>query len=143
MSDEKKIFTVLRENASILIFKFTALNSRAGKEWGDYIKKYDGQYPDPLRLLYDFTDCKDAPSRYFLTLMGDIIPKLSLPRNSRYAYLLPNQGFSVWANAFFNPTVERGQSRSFLSREEAVNWLMQALSAPEESPKESKDEDNP
>jgi hypothetical protein len=143
MSDEKKIFTILRENSSIICFKFTALNSRAGREWGEYVKKYDGHYPDPLRILYDFTACKDAPSRYFLKLLSDLMPTLALPKNSRYAYLLPNQGFSVWANAFFNPTVERGQSRSFLSREEAVNWLMQGLSSPEEAPKDSTEEDSP
>lgn len=133
MSDAKKIFIILRENPSIITFKFTALNSRAGKEWGDYVKKYDGQYPDPLRLLYDFTDCKDAPSRYFLKLLQDLIPKLTLPHNSRYAYLLPNQGFAVWANAFFTPTVERGQSRSFFVREEAIAWLMQGLTVDADS----------
>jgi hypothetical protein len=133
MSDAKKLFSIQRENPTIITFKFTALSSRAGREWGDYIKKYDGQYPDPLRLLYDFTECKDAPSRYFLTLMNELIPQLTLPKNSRYAYLLPNQSFSVWANAFFTPTVERGQSRSFMLRKEAVEWLMQGLSTPEDA----------
>lgn len=127
MADNPKVFVVYKENEHVFVFKFSHLTTAAAQAWGAYILKYDGQYPSPLRLLYDFSDCKDAPSRFFLKHMQNIIPQLTIPKDVRYAYLLPNQSYTVWANAFFNPTVERGQSRSFLQREEALEWLMQGL----------------
>lgn len=127
MVEENSVFSVYQENSIVFVFKFTALNTVASVAWRDYSLKYNGHYPEPLRVLYDFSECKGLPSPYLISTMRELMPKLILPKNSRYAYLVPNREFHVWANAFFGRSVERGQAQSFFQRDEAIEWLMQGL----------------
>jgi hypothetical protein len=127
MTEPKKSFVVFRENESIYVLKFSPLNRESVDAWRDYLLKYNGKFPDPLRALYDYTDCNEMPSPYVLSVIREVTPKLITPKNTRNAYLCPNQSFLVWANVFFGTRVERGGAMSFLDREKAVSWLMEGL----------------
>ena len=141
MSEKKKSFVVFRENEVIYTLKFSPLNRESVDAWRDHLLKYDGQFPDPLRVLYDYTDCDDVPSPYILGVIRDLIPKLSIPKNNRNAYLVPNENFNTWVNVFFATRAGRGQGLSFYDREKAIAWLMEGLATPEDSPNENKAEE--
>jgi hypothetical protein len=131
MTEQKKSFVVFRENETIFVLKFSPLNRESIDAWREHVLKYNGQFPDPLRVLYDYTECEDMPSTYVLSVIRNFAPKIVTPKNSRNAYLCPNQNYAVWSNIFFASRVERGQGKSFTDREKAIQWLMEGLEMPE------------
>lgn len=126
MANEKP-FHVYWHNEIILVFKFDNLSTTASKMWGEQCLKYNGKFPDPLRVLYDFVEC-GPPSPFWIKNQDIVIPQLIMPENKRNAYLVANDSYRVWTETILNRVpVDVGLLLSFTDRDKAVAWLMEGI----------------
>ena len=126
MSNQKP-FHVYWHNPSILVFKFDNLSTTAAQCWNEQCLKYNGHFPNPLRTLYDFSEC-GAPSPYWIKNEAILLPQLILPSNLRTAYYIANDSYRIWTDVILaRRNIDVGPIQAFTAIDEAVDWLMQGL----------------
>ena len=122
--DSKKQLHVYSLDNGIIVFKFEELSRRAFQQYLDYVRKYNGQYPDPLRVLYDFRGA-GLPGLPFLELHSEALDGLHIPRRMRFAHLVD----AMIAKHFHRtlmarlPTIQY-EHEVFVREDEVIEWLM-------------------
>jgi hypothetical protein len=123
----QKPFHVYWYNPSILVFKFDNLSSTAARMWSEQCLLYNGKYPDPLRLVYDFVDC-GPPSPFWMKTEDTLLPLLRMPTNLRTAYLIRDDSYRIWTDVILKRRkVDVGPLKAFTQLEQAAAWLMEGL----------------
>ncbi|MGB1288488.1 MAG: hypothetical protein ACPG7F_18280 [Aggregatilineales bacterium] len=128
MPESKKPLHIYYHNQHILVFDFHDLSTKAARHWGAICLKYNGQYPDPLRVLYDFRGC-GFPSLYIIAYERLIAPQIIFPTDVQHAYLIEHQLQDEWAKEFIISLPEHVKTRMFdeYSKNDAIAWLMEKL----------------
>jgi hypothetical protein len=122
-----KPFHVYWHNSSILVFKFDNLSATAARMWNEQCLKYNGQYPNPMRILYDFSEC-GPPSPFWIKNESILLPQLQLPKNLRTAYYIRDESYRIWTDVILNRrVVDVGLLQAFTTMEKAEAWLMEGL----------------
>ena len=92
--------------------------------WVEYIKAHDGKLRPPVRILYDMR-VAGLPSRYMLDIIGPLMKELTIPEDTKSAYL-----FLKGPNMLFTRSLQRRMPRNagdvmgFDDMDKAVQWLI-------------------
>lgn len=96
---------------------------RAVQNWMDYVKEHDGKLRPPVRMLYDFREA-GLPSRYLLDTINPFMKTLTIPANTRNAYLFPAEYARFSMSFIRRMPPEAGLFRVFNDEKAAVDWLL-------------------
>lgn len=109
----------------IVVFKFQKLSRTAMEQYNAYVHKFNGQYPDPLRMIYDFRGA-GLPGLAFLQKHTDLIKDLQIPERTRWAYIVDRQIHKQFVRSMVNRLPDFGSGyKTFVDEDEAIMWLMQ------------------
>ncbi len=120
----KRLIHVSFTEHGIVVFKFDKLTRTAFAEYLAYIRKYNGQYPDPLRMLYDFRNA-GLPGLPFIEMHSEVMDGIQIPEHTRWAHLVDKQIYSQFVKTLNSRMPTAGyEHASFTDETEAINWLM-------------------
>jgi uncharacterized lipoprotein YmbA len=128
-STEKKqrVMDVSVSENGIVVFKFQKLSRTAIEQFTVYVHKFNGQYPDPLRMIYDFRGA-GLPGLAFLQRHTDLIKDLQIPERTRWAYIVDRQVHKQFMRSLVNRLPDFGDGyETFTEESEAVEWLMRSF----------------
>lgn len=109
----------------VVAFVFHDLKRATVDAWIEHVKAHDGKLRSPMRALYDFRET-GPPSRYMLDVVGPLMETLTIPEDTRSAYL-----FKKGPNALFSRSLQRrmprnvGETKGFTNFDAAIQWLLE------------------
>jgi hypothetical protein len=120
---KRQLNVSISENG-IIIFQFAKLSRTAFEEYLVYIRKYNGYYPDPLRVLYDFRGA-GLPGLPFIELHTQAFDGLNIPDRFRWAHLVDAPIFKQFVRVYLSRLPETNyENQIFIDEDEAIEWLM-------------------
>lgn len=121
--NDRLIHVSILENG-IVVFKFKKLTRTAFEEYLAYIRKYKGQYPDPLRMMYDFRGA-GLPGLPFIELHSEVMDGIEIPDHTRWAHLVDKRIYGQFVKTLNSRMpVEKYEHSSFTDETKAIEWLM-------------------
>ena len=127
---KRQVHVSMAENG-IITFKFEKLSRTAFEEYLAYVRKYNGTYPDPLRVLYDFRGA-GMPGLPFMELHAEAFDGLIIPESFRWAHLVDAPIFKQFVRMYLSrlPATDY-ENKTFTDEAEAVAWLMRSFEVDE------------
>lgn len=120
----KRLIHVSINDYGIVVFKFDKLTRTAFAEFLAYIRKYNGQYPDPLRMLYDFRGA-GLPGLPFIEMHSKVMEGIQIPERTRWAHLVDKQIYTQFVKTLNSLIAAAGyEHTAFTDEAQAVEWLM-------------------
>jgi hypothetical protein len=122
--DKIRLIHVSINEHRIVVFKFDKLTRTAFEEYLAYVRKYSGQYPDPLRVLYDFRGA-GLPGLPFMELHTQAMDGLDIPDRMRYAHIVDRRIFRQFVKKLMSRLPDMAyEHQTFIDEDKAIEWLM-------------------
>ena len=119
----KQGFDVFVRDDRIIQITLHSFARRIVQDWMDYVKVHDGKLKPPVRMLYDFRKA-GLPSRYLLDTINPFMKTLTIPEDTRNAYLFPTEYARFSMSFIRRMPLEVGACRVFTDEAIAVEWLL-------------------
>jgi hypothetical protein len=120
-------FHVQRRPDGIIVMHFDDFSRSVVEQWVAHVRSKDGKLRSPLRVLYDFRDA-GPPSPYALQIVGPLMQELTIPEDTRSAYLFKSRLDTHFARSIIRRMPAKvGKVRAFTDLEDAVAWLLEGI----------------
>jgi hypothetical protein len=121
MSD--KPLQIYMEGDDVLVYDFANLGREAAGQWADHVRRMKDNIQPPVRVLLNFIDC-GPPSVYAIQAQRTIAGEVTMPQDTRVAYLIPDSSYKLWARMLKRNRAFGEEAISiFMERSEALAWL--------------------
>lgn len=118
-------FSVMLRPDHIVVVRLANWKRQTVDAWMEHVKAHDGKLRSPLRLLYDLQDA-GPPSRYILETIGPFMETLTIPEDTRNAYIFKAGPYERYVMSFIRRMPPKtGVIKAFTSIDEAVKWLLE------------------
>lgn len=116
-----------RPEDHIIVVSFDDFSRSVVEQWAAHVRAADGKLRSPLRLLYDFRKA-GPPGPYALSVVGPLMRELTIPHDTRNAYLFKNRLDTYFAHSIIrNMPTNVGLVKAFINFDEAIEWLREGL----------------
>lgn len=109
----------------IVIMTFDDFSRSVVEQWVAYVRSKDRKVRGPLRVLYDFREA-GPPSPYALEVVGPVMRELTIPPDTRTAYVFKSRLDTHFARSIIRRMPAKvGKVRAFMTVDEAIGWLLE------------------
>jgi hypothetical protein len=122
---ESQPFTITLRPDGIIVTRLHNFRRSTIEAWMGYVRARDGKMHSPLRMLFDFRDA-ELPSKFLLDIIGPFFAELTIPEDTRNAYLFPVGPYQTFGRSLMQRLPPKvGELKEFISLEDAVAWLLE------------------
>lgn len=116
-------FSVALRPDNIIVVTLEDMRRQTIELWMNYVRTHDGKMRAPVRLLYDLRK-SGPPSRFLLDVIGPFMSELTIPADTRNAYVYERGPYASFSDSFVRRMpAKAGDVRTFTDFEQAVKWL--------------------
>lgn len=123
--EEKQPFTIQLRPDGIIVTKLHNFRRSTVEAWMEYVRARDGKLRPPVRMLYDFRE-SGLPSKFLLDAIGPFMDELTIPEDTRNAYLFPIGPYQYFSRSFMSRMPSHvGAVKGFTDLKSAAKWLLE------------------
>lgn len=118
-----KPLRIYMDGDDVLVYDFANLGRDAAEQWANHVRSMKNNIKSPVRVLLNFVNC-GPPSVYAIQAQRTIAGEVTMPDDTRVAYLIPDSSYRLWARMLKRNRAFGEESIDiFLERDAALNWL--------------------